>query len=223
VDKLSTAGKRPLATWSSGDHRREVDNGWSERSDWLERGLPRVGPYPASGLARRVRRLADLSQRQLAQRCGLSRSTVARIESGELTPSLEVLQRILAVADVYLVAVEDSGRVVRPDPGGGRYPDDLAVIVEGEPGVWWADEYGLARPPESFTRSRELRDARRELSQYELRPKLYRWRTKPEISSRAEIEARMRGEPWPPRPARLSEPEQIDSNEWDVDEWDGDT
>lgn len=146
---------------------------------------------------------------------------MARVESGDLTPSLDVLQRILAVAEVYLVAVDEAGRVVRPNPPSGRYPDDLAMVVESETGDWWADEYGLARPPESFTRSRELRDARRDLSRFELRPKL--WRRRPEIWSRAEIEARQRGEPWPPRPAKPSEPEQIDSSEWDVDEWDGDT
>jgi len=36
-------------------------------------------------------------------------------------------------------------------------------------GEWWADDYGLARPPETFYRDRRLRDAMRARSQWEVR------------------------------------------------------
>lgn len=55
---------------------------WEKRSDDLERDLPKIGPYPASGLVRQARRLCDLSQRELAKATRLSQSTVARIENG---------------------------------------------------------------------------------------------------------------------------------------------
>ena len=32
-----------------------------------------------------------------------------------------------------------------------RYPSHLDTILDPEPGEWWADIYGLARPPETFS------------------------------------------------------------------------
>jgi hypothetical protein len=50
-----------------------------------------------------------------------------------------------------------------------RYPSHLDTILDPEPGEWWADIYGLARPPETFHRSREMRDAQRRRSVWEVR------------------------------------------------------
>jgi transcriptional regulator with XRE-family HTH domain len=198
-----------------------MDNGWSARSDKREEPYPRVGAHPAAGLVRRVRRVADLSQRELADRCGLAQSTVAAIEMGE-PPSVDALRRILAAADLYLVAVDGDGRVVTPVPTSEAYPAHIEGVLDPRPGCWWADEYGLTRPPRSFTRSFWLREARRELSRWEARPGKYTGR-RPEVTTRGALEAYERGEPWPPplRPRR-AEPEVIDISEWDVDEWDGD-
>ncbi|WP_374225889.1 helix-turn-helix domain-containing protein [Pseudonocardia sp. KRD291] len=57
----------------------------------------------------------------MAARTGLARSTIGRIESGKLVPSLNVVSRLLLEADLELVAVDRDGRVVVPmqDP-----PDD---------------------------------------------------------------------------------------------------
>ncbi|RZT84065.1 helix-turn-helix protein [Pseudonocardia sediminis] len=135
-------------------------------------------PDPA-GLCRAVRRRADASQREMAERTGLSRSTIARIESGKLIPSLSVLNRILVETDLLLVAVDRNGRVVAPmedppdddlrDGAGKRYPSHLDTIVDPEPGEWWASIYGMAHPPETYHRDRERRDVQRARSQWEVR------------------------------------------------------
>ncbi len=60
-------------------------------------------------------------------------STVARVEAGTLTPSLAVLERLLGAAGLYLVAVNQEGRVVLPmevwddtrDGAERRYPAHL--------------------------------------------------------------------------------------------------
>ena len=64
-------------------------------------GRTRLGGYPLSATVRRVRRAADLSQRQLAKATGLSVAMVGAIETGERTPSLSALQRILGTAGFH--------------------------------------------------------------------------------------------------------------------------
>jgi len=129
------------------------------------------------GLVRRVRRLADRSQRELAVAARVSQGTISRIEAGTLVPSLEVFTRILGVAGLTLVAIDQAGRIVQPmrdwddtrDGAERRYPSHLDTILDPEPGEWWADVYGLARPPETFHRDRLLRDLMRRRSQWEVR------------------------------------------------------
>ncbi len=130
------------------------------------------------GLVRAVRRRAGLSQRELATRAEVSPSTINRIEAGALEPSVAVLRRILAVADLDLVPVDRDGRLVRPmldhrddlrDGAERRYPSHLDTILDPEYGEWWGDRYGLARPPETFHRSRRRRDVQRHRSQWETR------------------------------------------------------
>lgn len=130
------------------------------------------------GLVRAARRRADCSQREMAERAGVSASTVGRIEAGALAPSLAVLGRILAVADLRLVAVDAEGRLVLPmgddrddlrDAAGRRYPSHLDTVLDPHDGDWWGDRYGLTAPPETFHRDRRHRDARRRRSQWEVR------------------------------------------------------
>ena len=92
------------------------------------------------GLVRRVRRLSDLSQRDLAQRLGVSQSTVARWETGQSSPTLGVVEQILAFGGLRLAAVDASGATVAPmrddaarDRAGRRFPAhvDLDAIN------WW--------------------------------------------------------------------------------------
>lgn len=144
---------------------------------------PALGAYPIPGLIRRARRIAGFSQRQMAASAGLSRSTVQRAETGELVPSVDALQRILAVSGLHLVVIDDAGHVVKPmedwqggvrDGAGRRHPAHLHVVLDPVLGEWWADVYGFERPPETFHRDPpEVREYRRRLSAWQVRKKRY--------------------------------------------------
>ena len=139
-------------------------------------------PFPAPGIVRAVRRRADTSQRELARFARVHPSTIGRIEAGTLTPSLAMLSRIVGTAGFRLVVVDEAGRVLKPmrdradlrDGAERRYPSHLDIVTDPEPGEWWADRYGLARPPETFYRNREVRDWLRRRSQWEVRVAKYR-------------------------------------------------
>jgi transcriptional regulator with XRE-family HTH domain len=126
---------------------------------------------------RRVRRIAGISQRELARAARISHGVIGRIEKGTSMPTLPVLERILGVAGLGIVVVNDEGRVIRPmldradahDGADRRYPSHLDTILDPEPGEWWGDIYGLARPPETFHRDRSRRDMQRRRSQWEVR------------------------------------------------------
>jgi transcriptional regulator with XRE-family HTH domain len=129
------------------------------------------------GLVRRARRIADLSQREMGKAAATASSTIGKIEAATLTPSVRLLQRIMAVAGLHLVVVDGDGAVVLPmgdwddtrDGAERRYPSHLDTILDPEPGEWWADQYGLMRPPETFYRDRERRDIQRARSRWEVR------------------------------------------------------
>lgn len=175
----------------------------------------RVSPddeaWPVVGIVRAARRRADWSQRELARHAGVHHATIGRIEAGRLTPSLALLQRVLGAAGFRLAVVDGDGRVLRPmrdrddirDGAERRYPSHLDTILDPEPGEWWADMYGLARPPETFYRSRVLRDALRRRSQWEVRVAKYRNVPPPpdvfrSARRRAMLEADMNDEDGPP-------------------------
>jgi transcriptional regulator with XRE-family HTH domain len=175
---------------------------WDRGADELEAQQPRLGRFPIPGLIRAARRAADLSQHQLAKRAGLGQSTVARVESGTLVPSVNVLQRLLACAGFELVVVDQEGRVVQPmrdaewtrDGAARRYPSHLDTILDPRPGEWWADKYGLVRPPETFLRNRARRDEQRRRSQWEVRVKHHRNAPKPSLQREREEAERIRQE-----------------------------
>ncbi|HEX6335514.1 MAG TPA: helix-turn-helix transcriptional regulator [Jiangellaceae bacterium] len=143
---------------------------------------PFVTEESLPGLVRAVRRRADKSQRELAKAAGVARSTVAKLETGDLAPSLTTLIRILGVADLKLVVTDKDGTVVQPmscwddtrDGGGKLFPAHLDLIIDPRLGEWWADKYGLARPPETYHRARAYRDAKRALSQWAVRVQQFR-------------------------------------------------
>ena len=123
-----------------------------------------------------------MSQREMAHAADVSQAAISKIEAGTLTPSLTVLQRILGAAELWLVVVDDGGHVVQPmkdwqdtrDGAERRYPSHLDVILDPRPGEWWADQYGLTAPPETFRRDRSVRDMQRVRSQWEVRVAKYR-------------------------------------------------
>lgn len=91
-------------------------------------------PFPTDRYAVRIRRLADLSQRDLAHRVGISRSVIQRIESARGDVSVGAFVKMLAVVDLRLVVVDRDGHEVEPvsdelvrDNAGRRFPAHLDV------------------------------------------------------------------------------------------------
>lgn len=72
-------------------------------------------PEPSGTVVRRLRLLAGLSARQLAERAGISHSSVCRVERGHAATK-DVL---VALAGVLGPKVYDSVRVWPPEPHGG--------------------------------------------------------------------------------------------------------
>lgn len=131
--------------------------------------------FPTGDYVRRLRRVADLSQRELAAVVDLSASSIRRLETGTMDPRLTPFARLLQLVGWRLAVVDEERREVTPlrelggdlrDGAGRRYPAHLDVIVDPQMGEWWADCYGLAAPPETFARDREERDRRRARSQW---------------------------------------------------------
>ncbi|MFW3170091.1 helix-turn-helix domain-containing protein [Geodermatophilus sp. CPCC 206100] len=120
------------------------------------------------GVLRRIRRVADLSQRELAENIGVSKSAVAAAESGQRGLDARALARAAALAGLRLVLVDGAARVVPGmDPGavvdeaGRRYPAHLDTRYTDE--GWWHDEhrYSRRRLWYTFDRDRQRRDATR--------------------------------------------------------------
>ncbi|GAA2742909.1 hypothetical protein GCM10009868_14740 [Terrabacter aerolatus] len=94
----------------------------------------------------RARRRADLSQRDLAARLGVSPSTIGRYETGVAAPPLHVFREILDLAGLRLAIVDDEGIAVSPVPvdtvrdnQGRRFPAHLDVAPADEvPYERWA-------------------------------------------------------------------------------------
>ena len=111
------------------------------------------GVNPADVL-RAVRWTRRLSQRELADLAGLPRSTVDRIESGQVRdPGFSTVQRILAATGYTLVVINEHGRLLRAsigetgrndsgahhyDHAGRRLPAHLeSRKVRSNLGDWW--------------------------------------------------------------------------------------
>ena len=65
-----------------------------------------------SNLVREARRRAGYTQAELAQRAGVPKSTVGRIESGARVPSTEMVERLVRAA-----GLDVSVSLSEPDPG----------------------------------------------------------------------------------------------------------
>jgi len=125
-------------------------------------------PLDITGLLRAARRAADLSQRQLARRAGISASAVGRVESSGRVDAA-TLVRLLQSCGWQVLVVDDSGMSVAPvevgwrDRGGRRYPAHLDVRETGAQGDWWGDRWpgvwGVPpRPQHTFHLDRARRD-----------------------------------------------------------------
>lgn len=92
----------------------------------------------ASGYVRRARRLADLSQRDLAAIVGIAQAGISRIESGH-DLSVRDFERILSAAGLRLAILDDTRSEVAPMPSdvlrdraGRRQPAHLDVHARPE-------------------------------------------------------------------------------------------
>ena len=88
--------------------------------------------FDLCGLLRRIRRQADLSQRQLAVELHVSKSTVAAAEAGRVGMDARLLAVAAGLAGLRLAVVDQDGTDVRGmdsaaarDQGGRRFPAHL--------------------------------------------------------------------------------------------------
>jgi len=72
--------------------------------------------FDVGGYVRRARRLADLSQRDLADTLGLSRAAVGRLETSAVRVDIPTMESILALAGLRLAVVDREGRAVQAVP-----------------------------------------------------------------------------------------------------------
>ncbi|MGY1746106.1 helix-turn-helix domain-containing protein [Blastococcus sp. SYSU D00695] len=124
--------------------------------------------WAQAGALRRIRRLADLSQRQLAERLGISKSGVAAFEAGTRGIDVDTLVAAAALAGLRLALLDPEGREVSAmsagtvrDGAGRRFPAHLDTEV-GDDAVD-VREYRRDRPFPVYTahRDRARRDALR--------------------------------------------------------------
>jgi transcriptional regulator with XRE-family HTH domain len=124
-----------------------------------------VSSFDLPGVLRRIRRSADLSQRQLADRLQIAKSSVGRAESGVAGLDVRMLARAAVLAGLRLALLDVKGAEVGPmtadgarDRGDRRYPAHLDTRYGDED--WWHGEHRYAReqPWYTFDRLRYTRD-----------------------------------------------------------------
>lgn len=93
-----------------------------------------VPDFDVPGLIRRVRRVCDLNQLELAERLGVSQSTIGRWETGAAEPTVSMFTTLVALAGWSLSVRDENAEAVRPmrpdgvrDAAGRRRPAHLDV------------------------------------------------------------------------------------------------
>lgn len=122
--------------------------------------------HDVPGLVRRIRRAADLSQRELADRLGLSKSTIAAIEAGTRDIRVAVLSAAAEAAGMRLALLDQQGREVTAmhpgavrDRGGRRFPAHLDTVLGDDRATRWEHRPGRRRPTYTFGRRSPWEDA----------------------------------------------------------------
>lgn len=131
-------------------------------------GMPE--PLTVVGALRRIRRLADMSQRELADALGVSRAAVSHAEAGRRDLSTGLLARAAALAGLRLALLDATGDEVdgmaedtARDGSGRRFPAHLDTMLSEQRWSRWAHRFDRPQPTYSFDRDRSGRDrARRE-------------------------------------------------------------
>lgn len=202
---LSTGARSGMAGTAGTAHAdgvKDAGAGRADRSDPADRSdqvgeadraelSGRAEPAPPSWSAgeyavdigvvlRRLRRAADLSQRELAKRSQVPISTIARLEAGRSPdPRVRTLERLIFACDGDLLIVDKDGLVDGPIPhddlrdrAGRHYPAHLDVREVGDPPDWWRawwvgcypipkSRWPIIPPDHTFDLSRYWRDRRR--------------------------------------------------------------
>jgi transcriptional regulator with XRE-family HTH domain len=123
------------------------------------------GPFSLSGALRRARRIADMSQREMATAASIARSTLAAAEASTRDLPVSALARAAAVAGLRLALLDAEGTEVAPmdddavrDMGSRRFPAHLDTRYSEED--WWhgQERYSREQPWYTFDRRRDLRD-----------------------------------------------------------------
>ena len=103
-----------------------------------------MSTFDLPGALRRIRRIADLSQRELAAAAGMSPSAIGHAETGTRDLSVRSIARLATVAGLRLALVDESGDEVEPmspaavrDRADRRFPAHLDTR-HGDDG-WWHD------------------------------------------------------------------------------------
>ena len=124
--------------------------------------------FDLGGALRRMRRMADASQRDFAEKIGISKTTLAAAESGDRGLDARVLAVAAETVGLRLALVDESGVPVEGmaadsvrDRSGRRFPAHLDTR-HGDDGWWHGPErYSRPVPWYTFDRDREQRDGRR--------------------------------------------------------------
>ncbi len=121
------------------------------------------------GLLRRIRRTADLSQRQLAERTGIPKSTLGAAEAGVRDLPVGRLVDAAGVAGLRIALVDDAGRELPPmtsdgarDGSGRHLPAHLDTLHTDEVPDRWEHRPARRQPWFTFELDRSSRDTRRE-------------------------------------------------------------
>ena len=113
-----------------------------------------------AGVLRRARRLAGISQRELAARAGVSQSALARAETSGIV-TVRVLSAVLEVAGLHLTVVDTAGGRIEPmradgcrDRAGRLLPSHVDPWA---PDPWWYRQdrsrpYDRVVPPFTYRR-----------------------------------------------------------------------
>src|ERR687889_258748 len=121
-----------------------------------------------AGLVRRIRRTADLSQRELAARSGVAKTTIAAAEAGSRDLGVTRLALLAEVAGLRLVLLDAEGREVHGmgpdgprDATRRRLPAHLDTQHTDEVADRWVHRPDRKQPWFTFGLDRAARDRRR--------------------------------------------------------------
>lgn len=122
-----------------------------------------AGGFDTGGYVRRLRRVAGLSQRAMADLTDMTQQTLARVETARQDLRVREFAALVRTAGLRLVLVDGSGAEVAPmqpdtvrDAGGRRFP--AHVDVRHGDDDWWhgPHRYTREQPTYTFSLGREL-------------------------------------------------------------------